>query len=42
VARAEHLLAGTGLDSASIAERVGFRDASYLRRCFRAVHGMAP
>ncbi len=42
VARAERLLAGGGLGLAAIAERVGFSDADYFRRCFTAAHGLSP
>ena len=39
---ARRLLAGTDLTVAAIAGRVGYRDAGYFIRRFRAAHGSAP
>jgi AraC-like DNA-binding protein len=39
---ARRLLAETDLTVAAVASRVGYRDAGYLIRRFRAAHGVAP
>jgi AraC-like DNA-binding protein len=42
LAEARRLLAETGLTVAAIGERVGFKDAGYFARTFRAAHGVTP